>query len=128
MKVARPCGGCVQCCESMSVDSIGKPADTPCPDQCADGCGIYATRPVACAGFACGWALGIGAERERPDRVGAFHVIDPVAGTVSLHFVKDWKDRPARRAFMRRWGKPGRPPAARLVRALRRIAASSTRD
>lgn len=73
----RQCGACTACCVSLGVDGVpgygheGKDAGIACM-HIAFGCGIYATRPTACATFECGWlefALGL-SDEERPDRSG----------------------------------------------------------
>ncbi len=72
---ARTCGSCSLCCfthmvrprEGESFEQ--KEGDTWCK-HCVQGsgCGIYATRPIACQEFECGWLVGLGTEEERPDK------------------------------------------------------------
>jgi hypothetical protein len=54
----------------MAVAEIKKPANAPCQHLCRKGCGIYATRPGACAGFECAWLAGALRVDERPDFSG----------------------------------------------------------
>ena len=50
------CGGCTLCCKVMSVPAIDKAAGVWCPHcKTGAGCGIYDTRPGACADFMCGF-------------------------------------------------------------------------
>lgn len=68
----RTCGPCEACCTVLSVEEIGKGADTVCPHQLSDlgtqvrqvatgslpaasGCAIYKTRPGGCRTFMCLW-------------------------------------------------------------------------
>ncbi len=74
--IKRACGDCTACCTVLGVSDLTtpKPKQTPCIhlDKEARGCGIYATRPSSCVGFACMWLAGhpklTGAMR--PDRFG----------------------------------------------------------
>jgi hypothetical protein len=65
----RVCGGCTQCCKTMKIPALEKPADRWCR-FCAvgEGCRIYPDRPAECAGFQCLWLRGWGSDRARPDR------------------------------------------------------------
>jgi hypothetical protein len=51
-----PCGTCTQCCKTMKVTEINKPAHAWC-QHCAigKGCKVYDTRPETCQGFECFW-------------------------------------------------------------------------
>jgi hypothetical protein len=50
------CGGCTLCCKVMSVPAIDKAAGAWCQHcKAGTGCGIYDTRPTACADFMCGF-------------------------------------------------------------------------
>lgn len=68
----RPCDGCRECCRILGVAEIGKPQGAPCPNECAAGCAVQATKPASCRDFDCAWSLGILADVEgwRPDRLG----------------------------------------------------------
>ena len=49
-----------------------KPAKTVCPHQCSAGCGIYPTRPSACAVYKCSWLAGQLPLWAKPDESGLF--------------------------------------------------------
>jgi hypothetical protein len=52
----KTCGDCSLCCTLVAVESLSKPAYTPCVHACADGgCGIYGSHPADCQAFRCGW-------------------------------------------------------------------------
>lgn len=70
----RVCGDCQACCMTLAIPTLQKPRAVRCPNQCAAGCAIYATRPTECAGYMCLWRDGWGVESDRPDKLGA--VID----------------------------------------------------
>lgn len=55
----------------LRVDErVAKPMFTPCPEQCEQGCAIYAERPAECAAYTCAWLRGHFWEQHRPDRLG----------------------------------------------------------
>ncbi|HWU55658.1 MAG TPA: hypothetical protein VN175_09165 [Rhizomicrobium sp.] len=69
----RACDACTVCCTELKIDTpqLRKPAGTPCRHLCAAGCGIYATRPLVCQQFLCGWRLFAELTDDwRPDRSG----------------------------------------------------------
>ncbi len=73
---ARPCGSCSACCTSLGVQSLRKPAGTPCSHlAAAGGCGIHARRPTACKEFFCLWRMGVLDDGDRPDLAGV--VLNP---------------------------------------------------
>ena len=84
----RSCGSCTICCTSLGVAGVPgygaepKLAGKSCK-HIAFGCAIYATRPVACSSFECGWlSLSRGLDEElRPDRSGL--VIAPTTMNLS---------------------------------------------
>jgi hypothetical protein len=55
-KTVRDCDGCTLCCKVMEVQEIAKRGGTWC-QHCTMGvgCGIYATRPLACSVYVCGY-------------------------------------------------------------------------
>lgn len=68
---SRQCGDCQACCTALSIPTLQKPRQTTCPNQCAAGCAIYASRPSECAGYLCLWRQGWGGNDDRPDKLGA---------------------------------------------------------
>ena len=60
----RKCGDCAECCTQLPVDSINKPAMTPCSrlNEDGTGCGKYHARFNICKRFQCGWLFGFGTE------------------------------------------------------------------
>jgi hypothetical protein len=73
----RKCGRCTKCCSVIEVREISKPGQQTCPNECADGCAIYATRPKSCRDFSCNWLRGEGVDEERPDKLGIFFYYFP---------------------------------------------------
>lgn len=70
--ITRSCSGCTLCCKLLPVPTFDNPANTWCPKcEVGKGCGIYATRPDDCKGFACQWLLGAIPENLKPDKVHA---------------------------------------------------------
>lgn len=67
---AKSCGDCGMCCKLLSIAEIEKPADRWCASfRRGRGCGIYASRPSACAGFECLWLQSEKLDdRWRPDK------------------------------------------------------------
>lgn len=52
----KTCGDCSLCCSLVAVESLSKPAYTPCRHLHVDGgCAIYGNHPVDCQAFRCGW-------------------------------------------------------------------------
>ena len=69
----RSCGGCVECCIAMNVDTpeLRKEQGVPCRHLASGGCGIYQTRPTICREWFCVWRfLPELPEAARPDRCG----------------------------------------------------------
>ncbi len=72
----RTCGECSACCTTHAVPDlkpVGKPAGVACSKLCAQGCGIYQTRPGSCRAFECGWlqdTTGAMPDSARPDKLG----------------------------------------------------------
>ena len=70
----RTCGSCRVCCKAPPIPELDKPQDTWCAhavlDRSDHGCAIYDDRPQGCRSFRCGWLQGLGAEADRPDRLG----------------------------------------------------------
>lgn len=69
----RRCDGCSACCFVSAIKELDdKPGYAPCPHQAQAGCGIHKSRPGVCRKFQCGWTMGIGKDRDRPDRLGVY--------------------------------------------------------
>lgn len=52
----KTCGDCSLCCKLVAVESLSKPAYTPCRHLHAEGgCAIYGSHPLDCQAFRCGW-------------------------------------------------------------------------
>ena len=70
MSVGRECGSCSQCCKTMGIVELAKPAGAWCPHRgAAVGCSIYGSRPGSCRAFACQWLLSPDMPQKfRPDR------------------------------------------------------------
>lgn len=71
----RKCGTCNACCTLLAVPAVDTPSFTRCEHLKAGRstrcCSLGdEARPEACRAFACGWLLGIGANKDRPDRSG----------------------------------------------------------
>lgn len=67
--VSRRCGSCTVCCTLMNIPEFNSPAGSHCPNECASGCSIHATKPEACKSYECAW-LGSGLDVEfRPDNI-----------------------------------------------------------
>lgn len=50
------CGTCTQCCKTMVVPELNKPANQWCSDcRIGEGCTRYETRPRSCVDFECVW-------------------------------------------------------------------------
>lgn len=75
---ARSCGTCTVCCQALEIAALAKPAGILCRHNTGAGCGIYPTRPSACATWNCLW-LKIPAlpDALRPDRSGVLFSLDP---------------------------------------------------
>ena len=72
----RSCGDCRECCTTVAENEIGKPEGVACEHLCAEGGGVYDTRPGTCESFECMWLHGkslktFKSEALRPDRSGA---------------------------------------------------------
>ncbi|MDB5454656.1 MAG: hypothetical protein JWP92_241 [Caulobacter sp.] len=66
----RTCGACGLCCKLMGVAALAKAPHSWCGHfQKGVGCGVYESRPQACADFSCYWLKAEGLDdRWRPDR------------------------------------------------------------
>ena len=66
----RTCGDCGLCCKLMGVSALAKAPHSWCGHfKKGAGCGIYESRPQACADFSCYWLKAEGLDdRWRPDR------------------------------------------------------------
>lgn len=88
-KADRTCGQCTACCTVLGIRELQKPAFQCCPNLAGagGGCGIYGARPNSCRFYRCEWLdadrdrtglgrkspaklAGLGARRDRPDRLG----------------------------------------------------------
>jgi hypothetical protein len=65
----RDCGACTVCCVQMSVDDpdLKKADNFPCQHLAGGGCGIYASRPLTCRTWFCGWRFLKLSDAMRPD-------------------------------------------------------------
>lgn len=65
----RSCGECRVCCKVTSVPGLTK-AGKWCKFVTPHGCSIHESEeyPEPCRAFQCGWLLGFGEDRDRPDR------------------------------------------------------------
>lgn len=71
-KLQRSCGECTVCCTYFKIPEVNKPAWSDCKHICAEGCGIYETRPSPCQQFQCLYLAGNveGDVGYRPDNLG----------------------------------------------------------
>jgi hypothetical protein len=74
----------------MAVDSISKPADTPCVHLCDKACSIYQFRPDDCRAFECVWlqtqaTTAPWPKRLRPDKCGVMFVPTTDPNTMAAH-------------------------------------------
>ncbi len=76
---ARSCGDCMECCHSVGVHELDKPAGVWCEYTSTThplrklpgkGCAIYDTRPESCREWSCAWLSGAMGGTSRPDRIG----------------------------------------------------------
>lgn len=89
----RRCGSCTACCQVLGVVELNKQSFNPCIHQ-ANGCAIYANRPVSCRIWSCDWLLGGdpgGDERHRPDALGLMFTRELI-GQAAITVV--WEVRP----------------------------------
>lgn len=74
MSKPRQCGECHACCDRVAVESIVKPANTPCPlAQAFNGhgcCSVHGSQPSECATYKCSWLHGHVPAEWRPDQRG----------------------------------------------------------
>ena len=73
VEVKRLCDGCTACCDTLVIVEINKPFGKKCPHSIHgknSGCSIYDTCPTECKDYQCGWTMGAGLERDRPDISG----------------------------------------------------------
>lgn len=120
MPAQRLCGDCQLCCKLLPTPEIGSPANTRCRHQKHGvGCAIYASRPLSCQLWSCGWLKADENDTldlPRPDR--AHYIIDPTTDYITLRphdgsaeshleVIQIWVDpqhRDAHRApSLRRW-------------------------
>lgn len=87
----RNCGDCNACCSIPSIPELDKPEFTNCSHlkRGYKGCTIYMDRPVSCKRFACLWLLGMGKNKDRPDRSGLMAM--PPTGTKELPIIQVYK-------------------------------------
>ena len=84
----KECGGCTQCCRTMAITELAKPAHEWCKHcSIGKGCNIYAERPASCRSFNCLW-LQVAPEvldaSYRPDRLKVVFTTDR-KGTLIAH-------------------------------------------
>ena len=88
----RKCGTCTECCISLPIKELNKPAGVPCKSlKPGHGCARYDTRPNVCRDFACLWAMNLVAGELRPDKLGIVLKMDHSAsfGSYVEAVVKD---------------------------------------
>lgn len=91
----RSCGDCQACCEVIAIkgDNVvpEKRNYTRCPQQCAEGCAIYSSRPVECRFYECVWREGVLTDEEaRPDKLGV--ILDTrITNELGYHVVVFWE-------------------------------------
>jgi hypothetical protein len=72
------------CCRVLEIEALDKPAGILCRHNTGSACGIYLTRPEACARWYCLWRkIGALPDELRPDRSGVVFSLEnrpPVAG------------------------------------------------
>lgn len=92
-----PCGPCSVCCTTLAVEAIGKAEGESCANLVGGGpdgprtrgCGIYATRPEACAEYNCLYRVGLlddigaigGGAAGRPDALGILFDVNDTRAT-----------------------------------------------
>lgn len=70
MAEPRTCGGCTACCKTHGIQEIAKAPGQWCPHcKVGESCDIYGSHPPTCQGYQCNWLMGLGQEKDRPDRV-----------------------------------------------------------
>ena len=80
----RRCGPCSACCHVLAIPETGSAGWSDCQHQRKHGgCAIYTDRPAPCSSARCQWLLGVGANKDRPDRTG-----------LVVWLVEDVADRP----------------------------------
>lgn len=65
----RQCGTCMECCTTMGIPEMKKPAMNPCQFACG-GCQIYKDRPYSCKIWACMWWMNLVPEEFSPEKTG----------------------------------------------------------
>jgi hypothetical protein len=79
--MARACDGCTACCFILGVDAVPKAPFSPCPHAIeGKGCGIYETRPPACAADGCLYMLDPRAplaDDDHPKKLGLAFFLRP---------------------------------------------------
>jgi hypothetical protein len=101
----RVCGGCVECCRFIAIDTDGlqKPSNVLCT-HCSEGvgCEVYSVRPSVCSGWHClwrsmpqlsdDWRPDISGIVIRPDDIDrndvTFTIIDPLKRYLSEGFAQ----------------------------------------
>lgn len=80
----RQCGECQLCCELVPVEEIFKKAGHKCEHQKEGvGCAVYASRPLSCRFYDCGWrAIDAARGLARPDV--SHYVIHPFPDSVRM--------------------------------------------
>lgn len=71
----RQCGSCYACCVYLGIEELRKHSAQVCKHLCAQDdptkrCGIYASRPRACADYTCLWRDGYGPDWLQPYNSG----------------------------------------------------------
>lgn len=93
-EVRRKCGNCSACCTTLAINETARVVDadgtttakvlfekapnTRCEHvrQGNTCCGVYEKRPGPCKTFVCGWLQGMGANRDRPDKINVIFAME----------------------------------------------------
>lgn len=84
----RICGTCTACCTVLGVPELQKPPFKTCSHLSRyTGCGIYKTRPHACAVYKCAWLQSgsVFPKEMRPDRCGVVFDTEGLPDVVEGH-------------------------------------------
>lgn len=134
--MTRSCGECVACCTYLTIEApeLSKPGMHHCKHQSLPGpeetnllyytggngcenCGVYGTleRPAVCAGYKCGWLVGLGNDEDRPDRSLILIDVDSerhIGNALEAKPLADGQqDTDAGRATIRRMSRDANKPA-----------------
>jgi hypothetical protein len=116
----RSCAACTLCCTVLTIATLNKPANTPCP-HCAlnIGCTIYDARPAECGAFHCAWLFVPDIdEKWRPAESGMVLHFDDAMGRMQVHVDPDrpdaWRREPYH-AHLRAWAAASVPTGGQVT-------------